>query len=110
MDNDNNTNVGFEEIEVLPKEPQQPRSNGKAIAALVLGICSIVFSCLIPILGILLGIVAIVFAVLSNKEGKSNMALAGMITGISGIVIGIIMWIINIVILTSVGNAFSNLF
>lgn len=105
-----NNNGGFDNNLNMPQQPQfpqQPQNNGKAIAALVLGICSIVFACLIPIVGLVLGIVGVVFAVLSNKEGKTNMALAGMITGIIGIVFSIIVWIINIIILTNAENIYS---
>jgi hypothetical protein len=70
-------------------EPQQyapPRTNGKSIAAMVLGILSIV----IPYLGIIIGIIAIVFASISlkgikrNQEQGRGMAIAGLVCGIVG--------------------------
>ena len=70
------------------------QKNGKATAALVLGIISLIGIC-IPIAGIICGIIAIVLAVLAKK--------AGMILGIIGIVISIVMWIVNAVILAGSG-------
>ncbi|GBF75965.1 hypothetical protein PA598K_04402 [Paenibacillus sp. 598K] len=63
-----------------------PRTNGKSIVSLVLGILSIV----IPYIGFLIGIVAIVFASMSFKEIRlrqeqgRGMAVAGLVTGIIG--------------------------
>ncbi|WP_410771801.1 DUF4190 domain-containing protein [Fontibacillus sp. BL9] len=75
--------------------PQGPaKTNGKSIASLVLGILSIV----IPYVGFLMGIVAIVFASLSFKELKRTgeqgrgLSIAGLVCGIIGTAIyGIIL-------------------
>lgn len=74
--------------------PQQqyylaPKTNGKSIAAMVLGILSIV----VPYIGLIIGIVGIVFSSLSLKEIKRTgeqgrgMAIAGMVTSIIGTVL-----------------------
>ena len=79
------------------------QKNGKATAALVLGIISLIGIC-IPIAGIICGIIAIILAVMAKKEGSTDgKQKAGMILGISGIVISIIMWIVNAVILAGSG-------
>ena len=79
------------------------QKNGKATAALVLGIISLIGIC-IPIAGIICGIFAIVLAVLAKKEGSTDgKQKAGMILGIIGIVISIVMWIVNAVILAGSG-------
>lgn len=79
------------------------QSNGKATAALVLGIVSLLGIC-VPILGIILGIIAIVMAGMAKKEGYTEgKQKAGLILGIIGIVVSIVMWIVNIFILTSGG-------
>ncbi len=84
------------------------KSNGKAVASLVLGIISLLGLC-VPILGIICGIIALVLAGMAKKEAKAagltpdSKATGGMICGIIGIVISIVMWIINAVILTSSG-------
>ncbi|SEB03318.1 MULTISPECIES: DUF4190 domain-containing protein [unclassified Paenibacillus] len=71
----------------LPPPPYVvPKTNSKSIAALVLGILSVI----IPYLGFLIGIVAIVFASISLKEIKLRMeqgrglAIAGLVCGIIG--------------------------
>lgn len=89
------------------QQPQQPQNNGKAIAAMVTGICSIVFACLVPIVGLVLGIIAIVFAILANKERKTGMGLAGLITGIVGTILSIVIWIVNIIIISSAQDFYS---
>ncbi|EXX85325.1 hypothetical protein BG53_08985 [Paenibacillus darwinianus] len=67
-------------------QPQPPKTNGKSIAALVLGILSIV----IPYLGLIIGIIAIVFSSISLKEIKRSgeqgkgLAIAGLVCGIVG--------------------------
>ncbi|MBC5636538.1 DUF4190 domain-containing protein [Ornithinibacillus sp. BX22] len=66
-------------------ETQQ--TNGKAVAALVLGILSIV----IPYVGLILGIIGIILANSSYKEiavtheGGRGLATAGLVTSIIGV-------------------------
>ncbi len=79
------------------------QKNGKATAALVLGIVSLIGIC-VPIAGIICGIIAIVLASMAKKEGAVNgKQKAGLILGIIGIVISIVMWIVNAVILAGSG-------
>ena len=63
-----------------------------AVAALVLGIASLA----IPYGGPVLGILAIVFAVLARKKQpeKKGMATAGLVMGIIGVVWGVILVVI----------------
>lgn len=65
----------------------EQKSNGKAIASLILGIISCAGSISYIVgwfVGIICGIIAIVFGVKARKEEKSGMALAGFILGIIG--------------------------
>ncbi len=72
-----------------PNPYQPPRTNGKSIAAMVLGIVSIV----LPYIGFIIGILAIIFSAISLKEIKRTgeqgrgMAIAGLVCGIVGTVI-----------------------
>ena len=69
----------------------------------MLGIISLIGFC-IPIAGIVLGIIAIIMAVLAKKEGfTGGKGTAGLVMGVIGIILGIVMWIINALILTSSG-------
>lgn len=84
--------------------PGNPEGSGKATASMVLGICSIPGAC-IPCIGLICGILAIIFARQFNEILKSNPALesfaskanAGKITGIIGLILSVIVLILNII-------------
>ncbi len=91
--------MGYNGQGAYPPPPVAPayaqKSNGKAIGALICGILAILFSWL-PLLGIILGIVAIVLASKSAKQfGRDGKATGGKVCGIIGIVFavfGFIFW------------------
>ncbi len=90
----------------------QPQGKGKAIAALVLGIVALVFSCCCTYIGIICGVLAVIFGILEikkNGEGK-GMAIAGTICGGIGAVAGIIMTIINFINIQNGSNDIYNAF
>lgn len=63
------------------------RYNGMSVASLVLGICSIVFSWIIPVLPLAAAIVGLVLGNKVKKYGDNGKAKAGRITSIIGIVL-----------------------
>ncbi|RYX78637.1 DUF4190 domain-containing protein [bacterium] len=67
---------------------QQPNRRSYAIASLVLGILAIVTS-LVWFIAIILGVIAIIFGILAIKSADRGKALAGIITGSLGVVMGI---------------------
>lgn len=75
------------------------KPSGMAIAAMILGIVSIVFCCL-HIISIACGIVAIVFAKKEEQKGMSNgFTKAGFICGLIGAILGgifLIYWLIAV--------------
>ncbi|MBT2285057.1 DUF4190 domain-containing protein [Paenibacillus polymyxa] len=80
--------------DTLPPPPYViPKTNSKSIAALVLGILSIV----IPYMGLLIGIVAIIIASISLKEIKNRMeqgrglAIAGLVCGIISVALYVLL-------------------
>ena len=80
---------------------QEP-SNGAGVAALVLGIVGIVTGWLYG-LGCILGIIAVVMAVMSKKNvGPNGMATAGLVCGIIAIVFGAV-WLVCTVCTCSAG-------
>ena len=80
--------------------PAPKQSNGFAVGSLVCGIVSLVMTfftaAYYPLfVGVVLGIIAIVLAVLAKKKGPSGMATAGLVLGIIGEYLGKIMLCIN---------------
>lgn len=86
--------------------PQKPQggTDGKAIASLVLGIVGIVVGCFFGLLGVVVGIVGLVLGIMSNKQMKSGMALAGIILNSVCIVWSVISWIIGIIALSKLND------
>jgi len=84
----------FPPVEVHHQVPP-PKGNGMAVAAMVLGILAVVL-CWVMLVNFILGVLGIIFGALgiarANKIGGTGkgMALAGLITGIFGILAGIV--------------------
>lgn len=85
-------------------QPGAPKSNGKAIAALVCGIAAIVLSGTV-VLGVIAGVIAIVLGVSAAKQADDGKAKAGKICGIIGTALSVAMLIGCVV----TGSAASNL-
>lgn len=75
--------------------PTQSPSQGKAVAALVLGIVGLI-AWFCPLVGLTIGIVGIVLAVLANNKRKTGMATAGLVLCIIGVVLSAINMAIGI--------------
>jgi membrane-bound ClpP family serine protease len=81
-----------------------------AIAALVLGIVAVVFA-LIPVANLwapILGIAGIIIAVISRKQEKTAASLAGLILSIIGLVLGALMWIACSICAVKMGTMMQN--
>ena len=69
--------------------------NGLGVAAMVLGILSLVFMILFPPIGVVLGILALVFGIIGvRRVGRGEatnrgQAMAGWITGVIGLLISV---------------------
>lgn len=88
---------------------QQPASQPSPTGALVCGILAIVF-CFIPIVGIVLGIVAIVLAGKYFKAGGTlGQGKAGRICGIVGIVLSVVMIVVNAIAIFTALNVLDEL-
>lgn len=72
------------------KEPKE--TNTMAVISMVVGIIALISCCAFPF-AILLGVAAIVLAILS-KKGKpfSGFAIAGLVLGIMGVIFGLLMF------------------
>jgi hypothetical protein len=83
--------------------PTSP-TNGKAVASMVLGILSIALCWLYGIVGLVLGILAIVFGVQGRRRPDGHgMATAGLVTGILGVVFSTF-WVIVFVAVLATGG------
>ena len=78
-------------VEVIKEEAEKDKK-GFSIAALVLGIISIVLCC-VWYISIPCGILAIIFGIVGIKSSKKGMSIAGLITGSIGLIISIIMFV-----------------
>lgn len=73
------------------QQPTAPKKlNGFSIASMVCGIISLVCCC--AGLGLPLGALAILFAILAYRKGKSmdSMSISGIATGIFGMIMGLV--------------------
>ena len=79
-----------QEQEIVEKEKQNVEQDkkGYCIAALVLGIIALIFSCVFY-LSLPCAILAIVFGIIGIKSKEKGMAVAGLITGAIGLLISI---------------------
>lgn len=73
--NNENANAGYGGME---SGPQKPKSNGKSVASLVLGLVGLVAWCL-PLIGFPVTIVGLIMGILGVKERKNGMAIAGIV-------------------------------
>mgnify|MGYP003623352897 CR=1 FL=1 len=74
-------------------------NSGAATASLVLGIVSIVGVLIIPLIGVLCGALGFSRARMGNGSSKSNLATAGKILSIIGVVISIANLVLGFMIL-----------
>ena len=84
---------------------EEKKSNGLAIASLVLGIVSIVFCFIIQWLGLIIGIVGIVLGVMAKKKNPTGMATAGLVLSIIGTVLCALVFIACVACLSAIGTA-----
>lgn len=84
MNNYENYNVVNNSSQDTPK-----KTNGFAIAGMILGIVSIPASCCFAWVGILVAVLGLIFSIIGQSKGKSGMAIAGIICSVIGILLGI---------------------
>lgn len=101
MDEMNNNGMEQDNVESYSdgtvNAPQGGDKKGMAIASLVLGIVSIVFSCA-WYLAIPAAIVGLFLGVTANKAAKSGMTTAGIVLSVIGLIIAVI-WVVVVVII-----------
>lgn len=86
----------FDYNQITPQAPQPKKFTGFAIASLCCGIASLLCCCMG--LGLPLGALAIIFAVLNRRKGQSMdaMSITGIITGAIGLAIGLVIYVASL--------------
>jgi CubicO group peptidase (beta-lactamase class C family) len=91
--------------------PARPASNGIGIAAMVVGIVSL-FLWWIPLLGLVVAIVAVVLGILGIRKASKGeatnkgMAIAGLVTGILGLIASLFVTIFFFTAANNFGSLF----
>lgn len=85
-------------------------SEGKGIAAFVLGLLSVIISLFIPYISLILAVLGIVFAVKQKKIKKTGLSKAGFILSIIGLVLSIIFIVLALILLYYVIPNYPELF
>lgn len=78
--------------EDVKKDSKANDKRGLCIAALVLGIIALVFSC-VYMISIPCGLLALIFGIIGVKSETKGMAIAGIIMGVISLIIGAILFI-----------------
>ncbi len=78
----------------IPQPPQPTQPDGKAVAALVLGLCSM-FLWLCPLIGVIVAINGFVLGIISRERQRSKMAMAGIILSLIGGIASVLNMIIG---------------
>ncbi|MEE1248617.1 MAG: hypothetical protein UHU19_05250 [Lachnospiraceae bacterium] len=102
-------NEAWKQQYINPQQQKKEGGNGFGIAALILGIISLILFC--TCINIPLAILAIIFAIVQMvKGGKSGagkgMAIAGLITGIASLVCFIVFYVMIAVGIVDAGSDF----
>lgn len=90
-------------------KPADPNAKTMAIISLVCGIVGIVLAWLVPIVGIILGVIAMAISNIAKKSlqgDQKKMAVWGRYCGIGAIVVSVISWIVSAVLIAAVVSSF----
>lgn len=88
----------YNEYESQNVETQPKKTNGMALASLIVSIVSLLVGCCcIGWIGLIGSIVSLVLGIMANKKEKTGMATAGIVISIIGIVFSIASIVIGII-------------
>lgn len=88
------------------------KSNGLAIASLVCGIVSVVFTFIITWIGLVAGVLAIIFSVMGRKKveaGKTGFCTAGLVLGIVGTALSVVFIACALCVIGAVNDAINSI-
>lgn len=99
--NQNSTNYQDNTANVPYQAPTGNGNSDKAntlqIVSLICGIAGIILSCCTGYIGIILGIIGLVCAVMGNKQGKHGVGTGGLVCSIIAVVLGLIMVVVGMI-------------
>lgn len=107
MNNQNNNyqdyTSQYQQNSYQPQQEPPKQNNVLAIVGMILGIISILMGCC-GWYSIIFAIPGLICSILSRKQGKSGMAVAGIVCSIIGIIIGVLMTVLAFGMLAIVGS------
>lgn len=74
-----------------PAYPVASNNGGKAVASLILAVLAIPGT-LIPIIGLVLGVLAVIFGTLSTKSPRRGLAIGGTVVGIIAVILSLMVF------------------
>ena len=86
-----------------PQEEPPKKTNVLAIVGMILGILPILLGCC-GWYSLLLGIPGLICSILSRKQGKTGMAVAGIVCSVIGIILGVLITVMAFGILAIIGS------
>ena len=89
-----------------PGMPEPNKPSGLSIAGLVIGIITIVSSCVLNWISGLIGLVSLILSIVGQAKNKSSLGLAAIIVSAVGMVLGILFFIFYAYIITTTGELF----
>lgn len=95
----------FDTYESQTAQEPVKKTNGLAIASLIVSIIGLLGCCCSGLVGVIAGIAGLVLGILANKNGKTGMATAGIIISIISIVFGVVYLIIGVVFAGAIEEA-----
>lgn len=104
MEQENSNNLYYSQQPL--EKPTKAPSAGLAIASMVCGIISLTVSCSTPYLPFVLSLLAVVFGSVSlgKHKGGKEMAIAGLVCGIIGLVSAVIILVVGASLLNYLVN------
>ena len=94
----------YQQNSYQPEQEPPKKTNVLAIVGMILGIVSILMGCC-GWYSIIFGIPGLICSILSRKQGKSGMSVAGIVCSIIGIIIGILMTVLAFGVLYILGSS-----
>ncbi len=88
---------------MVKKEVKRDK-NAFGVTSFTLGILSVIFIILNPVIGLVLGIIGFIFGKKQNKIQKTSLSKAGIVLSIIGIILSVTIVILGIIAIRYIAN------